>query len=204
MDQLPLLSILVGLAVFCAVLLLAVGIYFYTGSPDPAGQKTTAGTRYRASASGEMSTGRRIYYWANLLVNPLLFAFTFLAPSISDWLQTMPESVGLAIAAASMVVRLGWVIVGVALHPLIALVWGTLTTGRRLLLAGASLLFLLAFAEAAVLGLLALLWLDALANLGPWHRKSRRRVLFIEDTRPPTGPDTDIEPEGTEDPDGWP
>ena len=66
-----------------------------------------------------------------------------------------------------------------------------------------ALLFLLAFAEAAVLVGLALLWLDALATIGPWRRGSRRRVLFISDTRPPTDVSTSAEAEGTEDPEAW-
>ncbi len=118
-------------------------------------------------------------------------------------MQTLPESVGLAIATASLVVRLGWVIVGVVLHPLTVRFYGGLSTGRRLLLAGASLLFLLAFAEAVVLVVLALLWLDALATLGPWRRGSRRTVLFTSDTRPPTDLSTITEADGTEDPEGW-
>ena len=181
MDQLPLLSLVLGFVVFCAILLLAIGVYYYTREQDPARQETGAGIGSRLSASSEMSSGRRIYYWANLLLNPLLFAFTILAPWIADWLQALPESVGLAIAAASLVVRLGWVIVSLALHPLVALFWGSLSIGRRLLLAGAFLLFMVAFAEAAVLAGLALLWLDALATLGPWRRSSRRRVLFMVD-----------------------
>ena len=60
-----------------------------------------------------MSNGRRVYYWTNLVINPILFAMTlglpwFITASSPPW--ALPESVVVWIAWASVFLRLGWVI----------------------------------------------------------------------------------------------
>jgi len=54
-----------------------------------------------------MSNGRRVYYWTNLVINPILFAMTLGLPWFITALKALPESAGVWIAWASVLVRLG-------------------------------------------------------------------------------------------------
>ena len=129
-----------------------------------------------------MSNGRRVYYWTNLVINPILFAMTFGLPWFITALKALPESVGAWIAWASVLARLGWVILSIALNPagpdivrLLCMGRGGRGAGRRWLSVAFVLFVLLVAMQAIVLLALAALWVDALQAIAFRHCLPCRR-----------------------------
>jgi len=128
-----------------------------------------------------MSHGRRVYYWTNLVINPILFAMTLGLPWFITALKALPESAGAWIAWASVLARLGWVILSIALNPagpdivrLLCMGRGGRGAGRRWLSVAFVLFVLLVAMQAIVLLALAALWVDALQAIAyPSRRRNR-------------------------------
>ena len=126
-----------------------------------------------------MSNGRRVYYWTKLVINPILFAMTLGLPWFITALKALPESVVVWIAWASVLVRLGWVILSIALNPerphIVRLLFMGRGAGRRWLSVAFVLFVLLVAMQAVVLLALAALWVDALQAIAFRHCLPCRR-----------------------------
>jgi hypothetical protein len=129
-----------------------------------------------------MSNGRRVYYWTNLVINPILFAMTLGLPWFITALKGLPEGVVVWIAWASVFLRLGWVILSIALNPerphIVRLLFmgrgAGRGAGRRWLSVALVLFVLLVAMQAIVLMALAALWVDALQAIAfPSRRRNR-------------------------------
>ena len=119
-TQCLLVSIAVGMAVLSAALL-GMGIYR---------EVRTRRSSHPGPAFGGERTRRLLYYGANLILNPLLVAFTLGVPFFDEALAALPPDLGLAVAWGSIAVRLGWVFLSLALHPAAPWFRDLLSTGR--------------------------------------------------------------------------
>jgi hypothetical protein len=96
-------------------------------------------------------------------------------PWFGDALEALPEDQAMFVAWGSVVVRLGWVFLDLSLHPRIPSILRMMPRGKRWLAISVACLTLLIFAQAVVVVLLTLLWIDALQAVLPF---SRRREHF--------------------------